>query len=97
MSKLALLAFCALAVASSASAQSSCSATNDNNDQTCSITCATGQSALCSNATGGGTPSCQCLDSVRIDTVKRLLSAKVVKVAPVKSTKASPTKPPKTP
>ncbi|EPI2801924.1 TPA: hypothetical protein KE234_000492 [Citrobacter koseri] len=41
-------------------AESSCTATNTNGDQTCSINCPTGQAATCQNATGGSTPSCFC-------------------------------------
>jgi hypothetical protein len=37
----------------------SCSAHNDQGD-TCSISCPEGQAAMCSNASGGGTPSCSC-------------------------------------
>ena len=40
---------------------SSCSATNTNGDQTCSITCPAGQSASCSNGTGSTPPSCKCV------------------------------------
>lgn len=43
-------------------AQASCSAQNDRGD-TCSITCAVGQAAVCSNAVGSGTPSCECQGS----------------------------------
>ena len=43
-------------------AGSSCSATNDNGDAQCSITCSEGQAAQCSNATGSGTPTCECVD-----------------------------------
>lgn len=41
-------------------AQSSCSATNDNGDASCSISCELGQAAECRNGTGSGTPSCEC-------------------------------------
>lgn len=43
-----------------AASQSSCSATNDNGDQRCSISCQAGQSASCSDASGSGVPSCTC-------------------------------------
>ena len=39
---------------------SSCTATNDNGDQTCSISCPTGQSASCQNGTGSTAPVCSC-------------------------------------
>jgi hypothetical protein len=38
---------------------SSCSAKNDVGD-TCSISCETGQAAHCSNASGAGSPTCEC-------------------------------------
>jgi hypothetical protein len=37
----------------------SCSAHNDVGD-VCSISCPVGQAALCTNAAGGGTPTCEC-------------------------------------
>lgn len=43
-------------------AGSSCSATNDNGDARCDITCPDGQAARCSNAVGSGTPTCECVD-----------------------------------
>jgi hypothetical protein len=50
--------------ATSASAQSSCSATNDNEDAECSISCAVGQSAECQKGTGSSTPVCECRGDV---------------------------------
>ena len=41
-------------------ADASCSATNENGDQTCSISCPSGQSAICTNATTSNAPSCSC-------------------------------------
>jgi hypothetical protein len=46
--------------APAAIADSSCTATNDNGDQTCSVSCPTGQTAACQNATGSAAPSCSC-------------------------------------
>lgn len=37
-----------------------CSATNDNGDASCSISCPPGESADCADATGSGTPTCEC-------------------------------------
>ena len=37
-----------------------CSATNTNNNMSCSVTCPVGQSAKCSNGTGSTPPSCTC-------------------------------------
>lgn len=57
--KIALLtAILAAPVAGGAHA-SSCSATNEVGDR-CSITCPPGQAASCANASGAGTPSCEC-------------------------------------
>lgn len=39
---------------------SSCTATNDNGDATCSITCEVGQQAVCLDGTGSSVPSCEC-------------------------------------
>jgi len=41
-------------------ADSECSATNDNGDQTCSISCPAGQAATCSNGVGSSPPTCYC-------------------------------------
>jgi hypothetical protein len=49
-----------LLFSSLAFAQSSCSATNSNNDMRCSITCPAGQTASCSDATGSTPPDCHC-------------------------------------
>lgn len=50
-----------LAISSSElKAQSSCSATNDNQDQTCSISCPAGQAAQCTNGVGSSPPACEC-------------------------------------
>lgn len=55
----ASLGLCAAAV----HAQSSCSATNDNQDASCSISCEVGQAAVCRNGTGSSTPTCECSGS----------------------------------
>lgn len=47
----------------------SCSAKNDVGDS-CSIDCDTGQQALCQNATGSSTPTCECKDSSFARTFK---------------------------
>ena len=39
---------------------STCSATNDNLDAECSISCQVGESAVCIDAAGSGTPTCEC-------------------------------------
>jgi len=49
-----------LAIATHLAAQSSCSATNDNQDQNCSISCPAGQAAQCSNGVASSPPSCTC-------------------------------------
>lgn len=41
-------------------ADSSCKATNTNHDKNCSISCPSGQSASCSDATGSNPPDCHC-------------------------------------
>lgn len=56
---MASLGLCAAAV----HAQSSCSATNDNQDASCSISCEVGQAAVCRNGTGSSTPTCECTGS----------------------------------
>jgi hypothetical protein len=55
-----LFAIALVALSLSTAAQSSCSATNENNDQRCSVDCSAGQSASCSDASGSNTPSCSC-------------------------------------
>ena len=50
----------ALLASATAQAQSSCSATNDNGDAVCNISCPIGQAAVCSNGTGSNSPSCAC-------------------------------------
>lgn len=61
-----------------AQAQSSCSATNTNGDQNCSINCPVGQAAICQNATGSSTPTCSCSaqlpspSKIDINPVKKL-------------------------
>src|SRR5579872_5222298 len=42
-------------------ADSNCSATNTNGDQTCSISCPAGQSAQCTQGIGSNSPTCECL------------------------------------
>lgn len=56
--KLALFGLCVLAQASQA--DSSCSAENPDQGQTCSVSCSTGQTARCENASGNGYPYCEC-------------------------------------
>lgn len=55
--------FLLLANSLTVQAQSSYYATNDNQDATCSISCERGQAAVCHNASGSNTPSCECLGS----------------------------------
>lgn len=43
-----------------AQSSSSCSATNETGSQHCSITCNPPDGAYCANASGGGTPTCEC-------------------------------------
>ena len=62
-SRLTILLGLAISVCASqppALADSSCSATNSNGDKKCSITCPSGQSASCSDATGSNPPDCHC-------------------------------------
>ncbi len=41
-------------------AQSQCAATNDNDDQMCSVSCPLGQAATCNAGVGSSTPKCAC-------------------------------------
>jgi hypothetical protein len=52
-----------LLVCTKVHADSTCSATNDNGDATCTVSCGTGQAAICSHATGSETPLCYCAPS----------------------------------
>lgn len=56
----ALAIFLSVLLSGPALSQSSCSATNDNGDATCSISCPVGQSAECRNGTGSSSPECGC-------------------------------------
>lgn len=65
-------------------AQSSCSATNDNQDASCSISCEVGQAAVCRNGTGSSTPTCECTGS----------SIDIFRKSPAKTTTADSAKAP---
>lgn len=41
-------------------ADSSCTATNDNQDQQCATSCPSGQTARCANGSGSSAPKCEC-------------------------------------
>ena len=72
--KAKLLAAILLIGSLSANAQSSCSATNDNGDANCSISCSIGQAAVCSNSTGSNSPSCACEGSADFSSVLKRAS-----------------------
>jgi len=44
----------------SVTAQSECSATNDNDDQICNVSCALGETATCKAGVGSSAPKCVC-------------------------------------
>jgi hypothetical protein len=44
----------------SVSAQSECAATNQNDDQICSVSCPLGQTASCNGGIGSSAPKCVC-------------------------------------
>lgn len=52
-----------ISLAGHALGSSSCSATNENGDQRCSISCQAGQSAVCIDGTGSSSPTCECQGS----------------------------------
>lgn len=58
-----LLLVVAIVFAHQAFADSSCEATNDNGDQSCSVSCPTGEAAVCSKGSGSSAPSCECRSS----------------------------------
>jgi hypothetical protein len=66
-------------------ADSSCSATNSNGDQSCSVSCPTGQSASCSQASGSSTPSCSCSGSSDVDSLMKGFKRNTVRAAISKS------------
>ena len=63
-----VLLVCLLLTPSTVQGVSTCSATNENRSQHCSISCPEGQAAVCIDALGSGTPECYCnaaLDQLR--------------------------------
>lgn len=65
----ALAIFISALFSGPALSQSSCSATNDNGDATCSISCPVGQSAECRNGTGSSSPECGCSGESQLDSI----------------------------
>lgn len=65
----ALAIFLSALFSGPALSQSSCSATNDNGDATCSISCPVGQSAECRNGTGSSSPECGCSGESQLDSI----------------------------
>ena len=72
-----LVAYLCAAVLATTAAQaaSSCKATNDNKDATCSVDCETGQTAECSNGTGSSPPTCKCSDKSSSSSLQRWMNA----------------------
>ena len=57
--RLSVLLLAVLATAN-VHADSSCTATNDNQDQQCATSCPSGQTARCANGSGSSAPKCEC-------------------------------------
>ncbi|RTL04568.1 MAG: hypothetical protein EKK65_01995 [Lysobacterales bacterium] len=55
-----LLAMLAMLASAGVHADSSCTATNDNQDQQCATSCPSGQTARCANGSGSSAPKCEC-------------------------------------
>jgi hypothetical protein len=77
-------AFAIFGFASPLYAQSSCTATNDNNDAQCSISCNAGEAAVCANGVGSSLPTCYCMSNPSYDAQSRVFQGKSTKKAKAK-------------
>jgi hypothetical protein len=87
--------FAAVALGASAcmaSAQSTCTGTNDNDDAHCSISCPAGQAAVCLNGAGSNLPNCSCASNISYDQQKQVLTGQLQKQTKAIRVKHAPSK-----